>query len=96
MKIGPIKLVPEESTDSIENDVRMLARKVENPGLVEDAIGHGGSWLPWSHHHPSKHQNLEALVEVAKQIGVHRYHMIDQHGVDGLDQLWLVRSIVIT
>ena len=57
MKIGPTKLVPEESIDSIGNNVRMLASYVEDPGLVGDAIGHGGSWLPWVHNHPSKYHN---------------------------------------
>ena len=46
MKIGPTKLVPVESTDSIENNVRMLARKVEGSDLVVDAIDHSGSWFP--------------------------------------------------
>ena len=88
MKTGPTKLVPEELTGSIENNVRMLARKVEDPDLVEDVIGHGDSWLPWTHNHPSKYQNQGAQVEVVKPIGVHRCHVMDQHSVDGLDQLW--------
>ena len=81
------KPVPEELTDSIGNNVMMLARKVEGSDLVEDAIGHSESWLPWIHNHPSKYQNQGAQMEVVKPIGVHKCHVMDQHDVDELDQL---------
>ena len=91
MKIGPTKLVPEESTDSIGNNVRMLARYVEDPGLVGDVIGHGSSWLPWSHNHPLKYHNQGAQVEMIKPIGVHKDQMMDPYDVDELDQCWVYR-----
>ena len=52
MKTGPTKLVLVESTDSIENNVRMLARLREILGFVKDIIGHGGGSLPWDHNYP--------------------------------------------